>query len=238
MRDSCHDFRCDRNRGNKNAFKKCIVMMALRVIRAVCIATCIFGSCLLLGDLQLVWYRVNQVTEGLLRRYIGTIQSLIASTALYKRERQAQIRMSCLKDMPTMLDILTLGLSSGLSFDASLEMYCQRSRGELAKQMNESLNSWRLGVVSREKALKEQSAKIEIAAFNRFANTVSESLIFGAPLSQTLEHQAQLIRQDQQIELEEKLEKLPVKMLIPLTTLIVPAMLIVILGPILSNAMN
>ncbi len=36
---------------------------------------------------------------------------------------------------------------------------------------------------------------------------------------------------------EEQIEKAPVKMLIPLGTLIVPAMLLSILGPLLSTAM-
>lgn len=32
-----------------------------------------------------------------------------------------RVRSECLHEMPTMIDILTLGLSAGLSFDASLE---------------------------------------------------------------------------------------------------------------------
>jgi len=37
---------------------------------------------------------------------------------------------------------------------------------------------------------------------------------------------------------EEQIEKAPVKMLIPLGTLIVPAMLLAILGPLLSSAVG
>ena len=60
----------------------------------------------------------------------------------------------------------------------------------------------------------------------------------GSPLAGVLEHQAESIRAEQQANIEEEIERMPVKMLIPLGTLIVPAMLLAILGPLLGPALG
>ena len=77
---------------------------------------------------------------------------------------------------------------------------------------------------------------LDVAALRSFSSVVGEALTFGTPLAESLERQAQLIRDQQRSEVEEQIEKVPVKMLVPLGTLIVPAMLIAILGPLLGSA--
>ena len=72
---------------------------------------------------------------------------------------------------------------------------------------------------------------------SRFADAVNQALAFGSPLSEALEQQAQTIREEQRAELEAEIERVPVKMLIPLGTLIVPAMLLSILGPLLGASL-
>ena len=45
------------------------------------------------------------------------------------------------------------------------------------------------------------------------------------------------MRDEQRSLVEEEIERAPVKMLVPLGTLIVPAMLLAILGPLLGSAL-
>ncbi len=137
-----------------------------------------------------------------------------------------------------LLDVLTLGLSAGLSFDASLELYCRRYDTDLSKTMRGTLQLWRIGVKSRAEALEEMARELDVPAMTRFVATVSEALAFGTPLAETLERQAQVIREEQRAQMEEEVEKVPVKMFIPLGTLIVPAMLLAILGPLLGPALG
>jgi tight adherence protein C len=129
-------------------------------------------------------------------------------------------------------------LSAGLSFDASLELYCKRYDTDLSKTMRGTLQLWRIGVKSRAEALEEMARELDAPAMTRFVATVSEALAFGTPLAETLERQAQVIREEQRAQMEEEVEKVPVKMLIPLGTLIVPAMLLAILGPLLGPALG
>lgn len=155
-------------------------------------------------------------------------------------DRRARLERNarCLAQMPILLDIVTLGLSAGLSFDASLDLYRSRVRGELSNAIGLAMLEWRTGVSSRAEALTRLADEFDSQAFRRFSDAVLEALAFGSPLAATLARQAQAIRDDQSAQVEEQIEKVPVKMLIPLGTLIVPAMLLAILGPLLGSAIG
>ena len=150
----------------------------------------------------------------------------------------AERRRACLTELPVMLDVLTLGLSAGLSFDAALELYCERCDGELARVLAEAMLAWRMGIRSREAELIRVADELGLPAFRRFASMVAESLAFGTPLAEALERQGEAIREEQRSQVEEEIERVPVKMLVPLGTLIVPAMLLAILGPLLGQAVS
>ena len=155
------------------------------------------------------------------------------------RSAQAvRIRGSCLRQMPVMLDVVTLGLTAGLSFDSSLELYCQRYHDPLSIALREAMLTWRLGTATREEALTAMARELGVSALERFAGVVSQALAFGSPLAATLEQQATAIREEQRAQVEEEIERVPVKMLIPLGTLIVPAMLLAILGPLLGASLT
>lgn len=164
---------------------------------------------------------------------------LLARLPLARRARVAEAsarrRDSCLSDLPALLDVVTLGLSAGLSFDASLELYCARSSSELAAAFSEAMLGWRLGLRGREEALWALAEELRLPALRRFASVVGESLAFGVPMAEALERQAEAIRDEQRAQVEEEIERVPVKMLIPLGTLIVPAMFLAILGPLLGS---
>ena len=134
--------------------------------------------------------------------------------------------------------IVTLGISAGLSFDASLELYCERYDTPLARMVSDAMLSWRMGIRGRGEALQELAREVESPAMARFTAAVVDALAFGTPLAESLERQAQVIRDEQRAQVEEEIERVPVRMLIPLGTLIVPAMLISILGPLLGPALS
>ena len=159
---------------------------------------------------------------------------------LARMEERAEVmraRADCLKQMPSMLDVVTLGLSAGLSFDSSLELFCSRYDNELARALGAAMLSWRLGTESREEALMGVAHRLQVGSLDRFAGVVTQALAFGSPLAATLEHQAEAIRDEQRSQMEEAIEQVPVKMLIPLGTLIVPAMLLAILGPLFGASL-
>lgn len=176
----------------------------------------------------------HAAVRALARRWEG----LALVRAARQTARRAERRAAALRQLPTMLDVLTLGLSAGLSFDMSLELYCQRYETELSQAFAEALLTWRIGLSSREGALASLADELDVGALRRFAAAVTQAIAFGAPLAQTLELQAATIRDEQRSEMEAEIERVPVKMLVPLGTLIVPAMLLSILGPLLGSSVG
>ena len=175
-------------------------------------ALCSFASCLAALDV------------------LGAWRARVVACRRPPREAQpseAERRRRCLGELPAMLDVLTLGLAAGLSFDASLELYCERYDGELSRALSESMLAWRMGIRSREAELARLADELGVPAFRRFASVVAEAL----------ERQGEAIRDEQRSQVEEEIERVPVKMLVPLGTLIVPAMLVAILGPLLGQAL-
>ena len=169
-------------------------------------------------------------------------QHIVRSVKNFKRinlrAKSDFTRKSCLREMPEMIDILTLGLSSGLSFDSALDLYCSRESGELSKELSNAHMTWKLGANTREEALNQMASRVGVPSLKSFATVVNEALTFGTPLAEILDRQASVLRDEQRSLLETEIEKIPIKMLIPLGTLIVPAMLLAILGPLLGPAFS
>ena len=137
-----------------------------------------------------------------------------------------------------MLDIVTLGLGAGLSFDASLKLYCERYEGRLSQALRNSLLAWQLGTVSRSEGLRRAAKLADAPSLVEVASVVEEALELGLPLADTLTRQADALRVARRALVEERIERVPVKMLIPLGTLIVPAMLLAILGPLFGSVIE
>jgi tight adherence protein C len=152
------------------------------------------------------------------------------------RLAQQLVRERCEAELPSLLDLVCLGLQAGLSFDAALELYCAKRKTALAERLAQALYAWRMGLCTRQEALRRLAQQLEAPSFAGFVDAVEEALLFGTPLAHTLERQADLLREEERLKTEERIEKIPVKMLIPLGCLVVPGMLLAILGPLLSNA--
>lgn len=179
--------------------------------------------------------RVPGPPEGLARavgRLVPLGGRLRVAREAARQERQKDRRLD---ELAELVDVVSLGLSAGISFDAALAIYCSRYDTALAGELGEAMQSWRLGLASRSDALGALARRMDVGAFTTFAETVTEALDFGAPLARTLAEQAQAIRDERRSAVQERIEKTPVKMLLPTGALILPAMLLAILGPLLAS---
>lgn len=199
--------------------------------------TCSLAFALCIAILVLVM-PVNLNQFDFHRYYQQIMRGVKGLRRVSRRAKLEFTRKSCLREMPEMIDILILGLSSGLSFDSALDLYCLRESGELSKELSNAHMTWKLGATTREEALNQMAARVGVPSLKSFATVVNEALTFGTPLAEILDRQASVLRDEQRSLLETEIEKIPIKMLIPLGTLIVPAMLLAILGPLLGPAFS
>lgn len=137
-----------------------------------------------------------------------------------------------------MSEVVALGLRSGLSFDRAFAMYCDHFESGFARACGQAYQQWSLGLVARDKALRTLADSYDSAMLSRIVESIVRSLRFGTSLAETLESAAVEARSVHKAEVEERVAKAPVKMLIPVGTLILPAMLIFVLGPIMIDLME
>lgn len=132
-----------------------------------------------------------------------------------------------------MLEVVALGLRSGLTFDRSFAMYGSHFDNVFAQSCAKAYRSWSLGLVTRDEALRELAGSYECDQLSRVVDSIVRSLRFGAALADVLEEAAAQSRASYRSALEERVAKAPVKMMLPTGTLILPAMLLLVMGPIL-----
>lgn len=139
-----------------------------------------------------------------------------------------------LGEVSEMIDVVRLGLSAGLSFDAALEIFCAHRSTPLAKRLDRARLSWQMGMGMREEELLAAARELDVRALETFAVAVGQALALGAPLAESLAAQGREIRAAHRAAVEREIERAPVKLLIPTGTLILPALLLSILGPLLG----
>lgn len=156
---------------------------------------------------------------------------LFLSYALLAKARQRVDEVD--RCLPEMLDVVSLGLRSGLSFDRSLEFYLDNFDNLLAKAMRSAHGQYAQGLVSRDEALADMAASFDSTALSQVVGSIVRSLRFGASLAEPLEDAARQVRANYKARKEEEVAKAPVKMMVPTGALILPAMLILVLGPVM-----
>jgi Flp pilus assembly protein TadB len=132
-------------------------------------------------------------------------------------------------ELASLLDAVVVGLDAGLSFELSLAALVARSpRVARLPEARRLLADLRLGRPPRV-AFEAFAASGPDEA--RIAALVESARRFGAPLADLLVAQADALREAERHHAEAKARRLPVLMCFPLTFCVLPALLVVFLGP-------
>lgn len=173
----------------------------------------------------------------LLGAFLGLVIGGSMPTRTLKALRQRRnLSLGC--ELPEMLEVCALGLRSGLSFDRSFALYSDHFASTLACECARAQSLWTMGLMTREEALRDLAGSYSSSMLNNCVESIVRSLRFGTSLGESLESSAVQARVDHHAAVEEKVAKAPVKMMIPTGTLILPAMLLLVLGPVLLQLME
>ncbi len=149
-------------------------------------------------------------------------------------EQTAKMRVDSLEHhLPEMLDVFAICMQSGLSFDRSLEIYSESFNTHLSHELTLASRMWKSGLKTREDALRDIASAYDSIIFNRIIEMIIRALNLGSSMAEGFRDASREARVVYRAKREEEVAKAPVKMMIPTGTLILPAMLLLVLGPVL-----
>lgn len=142
------------------------------------------------------------------------------------KKRQKKILLA----MPSALDLLTISVEAGLSFDAALTRVSEKYQNPLTSEITQVLNEIRLGR-PRVEALEDMARRCKVEELTNFVQAVVQSEQLGVGIANVLRIQSEEIRRRRRQRAEEQGQKAPLKMLFPMVGCIFPTLFIVLLGP-------
>lgn len=138
------------------------------------------------------------------------------------------------KALPDAMDLLTISVEAGLGFDAALSQVARNTEGPLAGEFMRVLQEMQIGK-SRGDAFRALAVRTNVPELKAFVSSLTQADAFGIPVANVLREQSKELRVKRRQRAEERAQKVPVKIMVPLILFIFPVIFIVILGPAVAN---
>ena len=146
------------------------------------------------------------------------------------RQRQEEFR----RTLPDGLDLLSVCVSAGMGFDQSLAKISENWPTPLGKEFSHVNQEMEIGV-SRAEALRNMSRRLDVEEISSFVSIIIQAESIGMSFADVLHSQAEQMRVLRIYRAKETANKIPAKLIIPLALLIFPALIAVILGPMIPT---
>ncbi len=151
-----------------------------------------------------------------------------------RKRRHEEIRLQ----MPFVLDLLTLSTEAGLDFIGALQKVVEKTRsGPLVDEVQRMLQQIQLGT-TRADSMREFGQRIDLQEIASLVAVLVTADQMGSPLGPVLRVQSDLIRTQRFTNAEKKGAAASQKLLFPLIFFIMPAVFIMIFGPIILSALQ
>lgn len=148
-------------------------------------------------------------------------------------DRTHAIRM----DLPDTIDLLAISVEAGQGLEGAMQTVCSHFDSPLSEELSRTLKEMELGLARRD-ALHNLKRRTDVAELSNFVLVLTQADALGMPIGRVLRTQAAEMRTKRRQWAREKAAKLPVKILIPLTLFIFPAIMVVTLGPAVPGIAN
>jgi len=160
----------------------------------------------------------------------GLVPTLVVRTARRSRVRAIE------QDLPLVLELFATMAEAGLGFDAALSKIA-RARGTDRPLISEFINFQVdvLAGIPRVQALRQLARRVDIASLTRFTSALIQAEQAGASMAETLQHQADDLRQRRREDALLQAQALPVKLVFPLVMCFLPGIFVSTLAPVISQ---
>jgi tight adherence protein C len=143
-------------------------------------------------------------------------------------------RQAIRRDLPDTLDLLAISVEAGVGLEGAMAVVTERMQSPLSDELDRTLQEMSLGL-SRHDALTNLKHRSNVPELTTFVGALLQADVLGMPIGRVLKIQAGEMRAKRRQWSRERAAKLPVKILFPLIACIFPAVLVVVLGPAMSQ---
>lgn len=137
------------------------------------------------------------------------------------------------RSFPDTLDLILVCVESGLALDAALARVCRelgRAHPEITKELNRTRMELTL-LSDRSVALQNLAERTDLVAFRSLVAALLQTERFGTSLTETLRVLSDDYRHQRLMAAETKAGRLPAMMTVPMILLMMPAFMMIIMGP-------
>lgn len=149
------------------------------------------------------------------------------------RKRQKLIS----KQLPEVLDLLSVSVQAGLSFDGSVRRVVERMTGPLIDEFKRAYQDVQMGS-PRARALQAMARRCDVDDVYLFITAVVQAEKLGTSMGRTLTNQADNMRERRKQKAKAEALKAPIKIIFPLVIFIFPAIFVIALLPPILSAMK
>jgi tight adherence protein C len=149
------------------------------------------------------------------------------------RRRIQTRRLTVQNDLPDLLDLMCISVAAGLGLEQAMQVSCARFESPVCHELRLTLREMELGL-SRHDALENMKLRTDIDDLVTFAVVLSQADALGLPIGRVLQAQADEMRDKRRQRARERAAKVPVKILFPLALCFLPAIMIIVIGPIVG----
>lgn len=179
-------------------------------------------------------------TESIIMRVIMLLVAFLAGDMipillLNNKIKERKIKMT--QQLPDILDLLTVSVEAGLSFDGAMEKVAARGTNEMTREFGKAVKEIGIGKTRRQ-ALMDMSKRCDLPDLQVFISSIIQAEQMGVSIGKILRIQSENIRVKRRQRAQETALKAPVKMLFPLILFIFPSLFIVLLGPAMIKMMD
>jgi tight adherence protein C len=152
--------------------------------------------------------------------------------------KRAQHRLNQIdRDLPDLIDVLTVTIEAGLGFAGSLQLVADRFDGPLGDELRLTLQEQTMGR-STQAALSKMRERCDSPSVRAFVRAVLQGESLGVSIASLLRNVASETRKRRRALAREAAQRAPLKLMFPLVFLIFPAMFIVLMFPAAYNIVH